>query len=261
MSRRVLIVDDEEPGRINLRYALARHADWRVVGECAGVAQARALLAREEVDLVFVDVRMPIESGIDLARDLSALAEPPLIVFVTAFDAYAVEAFEVHALDYLLKPFADARLAQTLERAAAMLSRRRTAGFAPALRAYVAAQSEVSVADCTPAYWERLSVRSVGCIESVLVSEVLWMEADGNYVKLHLAGRCVLYRMPLSRLEQHLDPARFVRVHRRAIVGVEQLAKLSVVGDGGGLLTLRCGDAVVVSERHADAVRARMGQG
>ena len=94
MSRRVLIVDDEEPGRINLRYALARHADWRVVGECAGVAQARALLARDEVDLVFVDVRMPFESGIDLARGLSALAEPPLIVFVTAFDVHAVEAFE-----------------------------------------------------------------------------------------------------------------------------------------------------------------------
>lgn len=251
---RVLLVDDEEPGRINLRYALARHPQWRVVGECASAAAARELLARQEVDLVFLDVRMPKESGIDLARGLSAMAEPPLIVFVTAFNAYAIEAFEVHALDYLLKPFDDARLEQTLERAAAMLAQRQLAGFAPALRAYAAAQPESASAG----YWQQVSVRSVGRIECIRLEDVHWLEADGNYVKLHLEKRCVLYRMPLSRLEEHLDPARFVRVHRRAIVGAGQFAALAVIGDGSYLLTLRRGGTVAVSERYVEAARARL---
>lgn len=271
---RVLLVDDEEPGRINLRYALARHPQWQVVGECASAAAARELLARQEVDLVFLDVQMPKESGIDLARSLSALAEPPLIVFVTAFNVYAIEAFEVHAMDYLLKPFDDARLAQTLERAAAMLAQRQLAGFAPALRAYVAAQSATALSTTalsesvppgsvppqtlSPGYWQQVSVRSVGRIECIRLADVHWLEADGNYVKLHLEKRCVLYRMPLSRLEEHLDPARFVRVHRRAIVGAGQFAALSVVGDGSYLLTLRCGGTVAVSERHVEAARARL---
>lgn len=266
---RVLLVDDEEPGRINLRYALARHPQWQVVGECASAAAARELLARQDVDLVFLDVQMPKESGIELARSLSALAEPPLIVFVTAFNVYAIEAFEVHAMDYLLKPFDDARLAQTLERAAAMLAQRQLAGFAPALRAYVAAQSETIPSESvppgsvppqtvSPGYWQQVSVRSVGRIECIRLEDVQWLEADGNYVKLHLEKRCVLYRMPLSRLEEHLDPARFVRVHRRAIVAAGQFAALSVVGDGSYLLTLRCGGTVAVSERHVEAARARL---
>jgi len=251
---RVLLVDDEEPGRINLRYALARHPHCQVAGECASAAVARELLARQEVDLVFLDVQMPKESGIDLARSLSTMAEPPLIVFVTAYNVYAIEAFEVHAMDYLLKPFDDARLAQTLERAAAMLAQRQLAGFAPALRAYVAAQPAAAPAG----YWHQVSVRSIGRIECIRLEDVQWLEADGNYVKLHLETRCVLYRMPLSRLEEHLDPARFVRVHRRAIVGVEQFSSMAVVGDGSYLLTLRCGDTVAVSERHVEAARARL---
>ncbi|MES2161954.1 MAG: LytTR family DNA-binding domain-containing protein [Pseudomonadota bacterium] len=254
---RVLLVDDEEPGRINLRYALARHPQWQVAGECASAAAARELLARQEVDLVFLDVQMPKESGIDLARSLSAMAEPPLIVFVTAYNVYAIEAFEVHAMDYLLKPFDDARLAQTLERAAAMLAQRQLAGFAPALRAYVAAQPAAAAAG----YWQQVSVRSIGRIECIRLEDVQWLEADGNYVKLHLEKRCVLYRMPLSRLEEHLDPARFVRVHRRAIVGAEQFSSMSVVGDGSYLLALRCGDTVAVSERHVEAARARLAAG
>ncbi|MYM87902.1 response regulator [Rugamonas sp. FT82W] len=261
---RVLLVDDEEPGRINLRYALARHPQWQVVGECASAAAARELLARQEVELVFLDVQMPKESGIELARSLSALAEPPLIVFVTAFNLYAIEAFEVHAMDYLLKPFDDARLAQTLERAAAMLAQRQLAGFAPALRAYVAAQSPAAALEIVapgakpPDYWQQVSVRSVGRIECIRLEDVQWLEADGNYVKLHLEKRCVLYRIPLSRLEEHLDPARFVRVHRRAIVAAGQFAALSVVGDGSYLLTLRCGGTVAVSERYVEAARVRL---
>jgi two-component system LytT family response regulator len=254
---RVLVVDDEEPGRINLRYALARHAGWTMAGECASAAAARELLQTREADLVLLDIQMPRESGMDLARSLCRLERPPLIIFVTAYNSYAVQAFEVHALDYLLKPVDDERLAQALARARAMLAQRRLAGFVEAQRAYVAAHD--AAPPQPPRYWQQLSVRSVGRIECVRLDEVLWLEAEGNYVRLHLARRELLYRMPLSRLEQHLDPARFLRVHRRAIVAAGQGASLSVTGDGSYRLALRCGANVDVSERHADAVRARLG--
>ncbi|CAN7642771.1 LytTR family DNA-binding domain-containing protein [Pseudoduganella sp. LjRoot289] len=247
---RALIVDDEEPGRINLRYALAEHAAWEVAVECASAAAARAALAAPDghgIAVVFLDIQMPQESGLALARELAQREEPPLIIFVTAYDAHAVEAFEVHALDYLLKPFDDQRFAQTLERARAMLAQRQRAGYGAALRAYALPQ---------PDYWRQLSVRSVGRIESVQLEDVLWMEAAGNYVELRLATRRVLHRVTLSRLQQHLDPACYVRVHRSAIVRATQIASLAANGDGSYQAALRCGDTVSVSERYLAAVKA-----
>jgi DNA-binding LytR/AlgR family response regulator len=263
---RALIVDDEEPGRVNLRFALADHPQWQVAAECAGAAAARAALAESDIDVVFLDIQMPNESGLVLARELAQRQEPPLIVFVTAYNVYAVEAFEVHALDYLLKPFDDQRFAQTVERAQAMLAQRQRANYGAALRAYAqhAAQMETQSQALThveqpPAYWQQLSVRSVGRIECVQLEEVLWMEAAGNYVELHLASRRVLHRVTLSRLEQHLDPACFLRVHRSAIVRVGQIARLEAQGDGSYQAALRCGDIVPVSDRHLAAVKARLG--
>ena len=248
MPVRYLIVDDEAPGRRNLRLALASHADWTLAGECDGTAAARAILAEGAVDVVFLDVHMPAESGLVLARELSRLAEPPLIVFVTAYSAHAVDAFEVHALDYLLKPVDDVRLAQAVARSSAMLQHRQRPAYGAALRAYV---------DPVP-FADRISVRSVGRIEQVCVEDILWIEAAGNYVELRLAGRVVLHRLPLNRLETLLDPARFLRVHRGAIVRRDQIAALTGTGDGTYRLALRCGGAVAVSERYVAALRAAM---
>ena len=136
MKIRALIVDDEEPGRINLRYGLAAHANWQLVAECASAAAARAVLDEQEVDVIFLDIQMPQETGLALARELAQREEPPLVIFATAYNEHAIEAFEVHALDYLLKPFDDQRLAQALERAAAMLEQRQRAAYARALRAF-----------------------------------------------------------------------------------------------------------------------------
>lgn len=258
---RALIVDDEAPGRINLRYALAEYAQartapWQVAGECASAAAARAMLADGAIDVVFLDIQMPHESGLALARELAQQQEPPLIVFVTAYNAYAVDAFEVHALDYLLKPFDDQRFAQTLERAQAMLAQRQRASYGVALRAYTHYTAQAGAAQAC--YWRQLSVRSVGRIECVQMDEVLWIEAAGNYVELRLSARRVLHRVALSRLEQHLDPACFVRVHRSAIVRVQQVASLEAMGDGSYQAALRCGDKVAVSERHLAALKARL---
>ena len=253
---RALVVDDEAPGRLNLRLMLAAHPDWRLVGECASAAEARALLAVDDVDVVLLDIHMPGESGLALARSLSERDEPPLVVFVTAFNDYAVDAFELHALDYLLKPIQARRLAQALERAGQMLALRQRAPYGLALRDYLGAAARAA-GGVAPAVAEHLSVRSVGRIERIRLADVFWIGAAGNYVELHLAGRTVLHRVPLSRLEQSLDPRRFLRVHRRAIVRADQIRALAVVGDGSYLLTLHCGAEVGVSERYVEGVRAR----
>jgi two-component system LytT family response regulator len=250
MAVRYLIVDDEAPGRANLRLALAAHADWTLVAECDGTAAARAVLAAQEVDIIFLDIQMPAESGLVLAREISRLREPPLIVFVTAYSEHAIDAFEVHALDYLLKPLGDARLAQTVERSAAMLRHRQREAYGAALRDYVDAGADKRM--------DRINVRSVGRIEQIRVDELLWVESAGNYVELHLAGRTVLHRITLNRLEALLAPGDFLRVHRSAIVRRGQIASLATIGDGSYRLTLRCGAQVAVSERYLTAVKSAM---
>jgi two-component system LytT family response regulator len=258
MSIRYLIVDDEAPSRTNLRLAMDAHPGWTLAGECASAAAARDWLAGPDadaqLDVIFLDVQMPVESGVQLARDISRLPQPPLIVFVTAYSEHAIDAFEVHALDYLLKPVGDARLAQALERCAAMLRQRQREAYGVAVRDYADADAGAGV----KTYVKRVNVRSVGRIEQVCVDDILWIEAAGNYVELHLAARTVLHRITLNRLEALLDPAHFLRVHRGAIVRRVQIGTLETVGDGCYRLRLRCGGTVAVSERHLAALRAAL---
>jgi two-component system LytT family response regulator len=250
---RYLIVDDETPSRTNLRLALAAHAGWQLLAECDSAASARAALAAQDVDVIFLDIQMPIESGLVLAREMSRLPSPPLIVFATAYSEHAVDAFEVHALDYLLKPLNDARLAQTVERIGAMLGRRQREAYGAAVRDYVETGAGQAVAQL-----ERINVRSVGRIEQIRVGDVLWIESAGNYVELHLEGRTVLHRITLNRLEALLAPGEFLRVHRSAIVRRGQIARLETIGDGSYRLTLRCGATVAVSERYLGALKSAM---
>jgi two-component system LytT family response regulator len=244
---RYLIVDDEAPSRTNLRLALAAHAGWSLVAECDGAAAARTAIADQEVDVIFLDIQMPGESGIALARDIIKLREPPLIVFVTAYSEHAVDAFEVHALDYLLKPLDDTRLAHAVTRIATMLRQRQREAYAAALRDYVAPDHAQRV--------EHINVRSVGSIEQIRVSDILWIESAGNYVELHLAARTVLHRITLNRIETLLDAAEFLRVHRGAIVRRDQIASLATTGDGTYQLTLRCAGVTAVSERYLGALK------
>lgn len=253
-SRQVLIVDDEEPGRINLRHALAANRGWVLAGECADAAAARDFLATRQVDLVLLDIHMPCESGLELARTLAVQAQPPLIVFVTAHGTHALEAFAVHALDYLLKPIDDEDLARALARAAALIEQRDLAAHAHALRAWAAGGTGSGTA-----YLSQLNVRSVGRIDCVQLEDVMWIEAAGNYVKLHMRERRLLHRVPIGTLERHLDPACFVRVHRSAMVRADQVAGLHTGTDGIRKVLLGCGSAVPVSDRHLARVRLLLG--
>lgn len=245
-----MIVDDEAPSRANLRMALAAHPDWVLAAECGSAACARTALDNRGIDVILLDIQMPAESGLALAREISRLPEPPLIIFVTAYGEHAIEAFEVHALDYLLKPLDDARLAQAVERATAMLRQRQREAYGAAVRDYVDAGDGQRT--------EHVNVRSVGRIERILVDEILWLESAGNYVELHLASRTVLHRITLNRLEALLPAEAFLRVHRSAIVRRDQIVSLETNGEGSYRLTLRCGGAVPVSERYLAALRASM---
>lgn len=253
ISWQVLVVDDEVPARFNLESALSGHPLWQLAGSCASVNAARTALAAGPVDLIFLDVQMPRENGFVLARELCHLDEPPLVIFVTAYDRYAVEAFDVHALDYLLKPFDNQRFAVSLQRAEALLIQRQKKAYGDALRGYV---SETEAGAEGQHYLQKLSVRSVGKIESVLLEDVLWMRAAGNYVELHTAQRMVLHRIPIGQLADRLDPARFIRVHRSVLIDLRQAAVLTSLSDDSHQLQLRCGATVPVSDRYLDSVRA-----
>jgi len=244
---KVLIVDDEAHARTNLRLALAALPGWEVVAECTGAAAARVYLATGSADIVLLDIRMPVESGLDLARDLSKRELPPLVVFVTAHRDHALDAFDAHALDYIVKPVNTGRLAQALERAAALLDQR--AAYTQALRQFV---------DPEPGYWNEVAVRSVGRIDRVNLADVRWIETAGNYVELHTAQRVYLHRTTLAELERYLDPARFLRIHRRIVVRRSQMLALRQSQEGSHALALLCGTRLSVSERHAPAVRAAL---
>ncbi|MFZ6798733.1 LytR/AlgR family response regulator transcription factor [Undibacterium sp. Di24W] len=252
-SNRAIIVDDEEPGRVMLGYALSAQKNWTILGEFSNVASAREFLNTNEVDVVFLDIQMPKENGIGLARSLSNLDQPPLIIFVTAFNAHAIEAFEVHALDYLLKPFNTLRFTQALARADEILTQRR--GYAKALRSFVDSEEQAGKPAGSTKYLHQIIARSVGEMECIPINEVLWMSSASNYVELHLTKRVVLHRMTLSAIEKLINPQDFIRVHRTTLVRIDQFQQLKVVGDGSYSLTLVCGAQVAVSERHIQQVR------
>lgn len=255
---RALIVDDEELGRKNLQYAIEEHKNWMIAAQASSVASARLILATQDIDVIFLDIQMPRESGLQLAQELCHQAEPPLIIFVTAFNEHAIEAFELHALDYLLKPLNDTRLAHALERAASMLALKQQANYGKALRQYV--EEGDNSGKGAQKYWQQVSVRSVGKIETVSLNDVLWIEAQGNYMQLHTETRAILYRASMARLEQHLDPAIFLRIHRSTIIRKDQIVSIHVAADNNYRMILRCSDQVLISERYIAAVKEVLAQ-
>jgi two-component system LytT family response regulator len=255
---RALIVDDEELGRKNLQCAIEDHSNWIIAAEATSVANARLILTTQNIDVIFLDIQMPRETGLQLARELSEQNLPPLIIFVTAFNEHAIEAFELHALDYLLKPLNDTRLAHALERAESMLALQQQANYGMALRHYV--EDENSKKHTTQEYWQQVSVRSIGKIETISLTDVFWIEAQGNYMQLHTDKRQVLYRASMARLEKHLDPSIFLRIHRSTIVRKDQITSIYATVDNHYKMLLRSGDQVLISERYIAAVKEVLAQ-
>jgi two-component system LytT family response regulator len=247
----VLLADDEPLARRRLRALLARHAGYAVVGECEDGAEALERIAELRPDLVFLDIHMPELDGVAVAEAVAAqdAALAPAIVFVTAYDAHAVRAFDLNAVDYVLKPVDVERFDRALARASARLAARR-AGDAgaqdgdPALRAVLA---ELRPA---PQYPARFVVRDAKGLYFVKADEIERVDAEGNYVGLWARGRRHLVRETMKGIEGKLDPARFVRVHRSSIVNVDRVRRLEPWAHGEYVITMEDGTKITSSRTH-----------
>jgi len=232
---RVLIVDDEEPARDLLRAWLAKWREVQIAGEAGDGATAIARIRELRPDLVFLDVQMPDMNGFDVVGAL-APSEQPMVVFVTAYDQYAVRAFEISACDYLLKPFDEDRLANTMARVLGRAGSPATDGGAE-LRRLVAHLRTVPP--------DQVVVRVDGRHIFLKPDEIEWIEASGKDVRVHVAGTSIVVRETMNGLERRLDPSRFVRVHRSTIVNRLHVREMQSWFKGDYVLILRSGARVV----------------
>lgn len=253
MTIRTLIVDDEPLARRRLRRLLRAGRDVDVVGECADGATAVDTIRTVAPDLVLLDVQMPELDGF---RVLQALGQTrlPDVIFVTAHDRYAVRAFEVHALDYLLKPVDADRLARALERARARLTERQRGPVDPRLLALL---QDLAV---ERRYLTRIPVKSEGRVLVVDLADVDWIGAADNYVTLHAGSREYLLRDTMGRLERELDPERFVRIHRSAIVQLDRIRELVSDFHGDFEVVLRDGSRLTLSRSYRAKVETALGR-
>jgi two-component system, LytTR family, response regulator len=254
----VLIVDDENLARKRIRDLLAGRTDFRIVGECPNGKSAVREIEETAVDLVFLDVQMPDMDGFEVLERLET-DSPPAIIFVTAYDKYALRAFDVHALDYLLKPFDDERFEETLEHVCKQIKRNRIENLSGKLAGLLADYNKASKTGKPNAYQKRLVIRSTGKISFIEVEEIEWIEAEGSYVSLHTGARAHLMRGTLKKLEKTLDPRRFVRIHRSAIVNISFVRELKPYFHGEYVVILKNGKKLKLSRSYRESVEKLIG--
>jgi two-component system LytT family response regulator len=244
MNVRVLVVDDEPLARVGITARLSAYSDMLVVGECATGEEAYMKIPQLLPDLIFVDVEMPGISGLDLLRALPR-EQARCIVFVTAHEEYALDAFNVEALDYLLKPIDDERFAACIDRARRMLSlHRQEANFERLYGLAIADKHD------SPDVIKRFPVRRGNEFTFVQAGDVDWIEGLGDYAGLHVGGKTHLIREPLTSLEARLDRTQFVRVHRSTIVQVERIVRVEPSANRDAVPTLRDGKTLRVSRTY-----------
>lgn len=241
---RTLIVDDEPLARRKIREFLKEDREIEVVGECGTGPQAVSAVRNSTPDLLFLDVQMP---GMDGFAVLEELREErlPFVIFVTAYDKYAVKAFEVRALDYLLKPFHRERFARATERAKAQLRRPQND---------LTMQIRDLIQELRPQarYLERVIVKTAGTVFFLKTDEIDWISAEENYVRLHCGKASHLLREKISSLEAQLDPAKFRRIHRSTIVNIDRVQKLHPHSHGDCQVVLQDGTELILSRAYRD---------
>lgn len=270
MSRiKTLIVDDEPLARKGLAVRLKEFEQLEVVDLCPTGEKAIQACNENDIDLLFLDIQMPGMNGFEVAKALSDKPGPmPAVVFVTAFDQYAVQAFEIHALDYILKPVDDNRLEQAVDKVQSYLKTQQDNAHKKKLASFVAGITgnnceeilkKLATGDALEdkKFPESLAVKEQGEIIRVTTSSIQWVDAAGDYMCLHCNdGKTHILRKTMKELEQELDPALFVRVHRSAIVNTKQISKLVTQTSGEYLLVLDNGQELKVSRSYRDKVKA-----
>jgi two-component system LytT family response regulator len=247
---RTVIVDDEELARDRIQTLLELQSDVEIVGVCTDGPTAVETIDRTQPDLVFLDVQMPGMDGFEVVENLER-TKLPAVVFVTAHDAHALKAFEIHALDFLLKPFDQTRFEKALERARSHLSQ--TKGTAVLDSRLVTLLEELHE---ERKYSERLIVKSSGRVFFVRTEEIDWVEASGNYVKIHTKSDAHLLRESMKNMEAKLDPKTFVRIHRSAIVNIDHIKELEPWFHGEYIVIMRDGTRLTASRVFSDRLSA-----
>jgi two-component system, LytTR family, response regulator len=253
MTLRVVSADDEPLVRERIRTLLAERDDVDLVAECGDGASAVRAIVDEHPDLVLLDVQMPELDGFEVVDALPA-EERPAVIFVTAYDEYAVRAFDVNAVDYLMKPLEPPRFHAAIDRVIARRAEARAGGHSePAQPDLAAVLREIRA---LRGYGERLVVRDGQRVTFVPVADIDRIEASGNYVRLHTGRTSTLMRESMKAVEARLDPDRFIRVHRSTIVNVDRIAHVEPHFHGEYVLTLRDGTRLTSSRSYSDRVRA-----
>lgn len=240
MKVRTLIVDDEAAARERLRGLLEKEADIEVIGECENGAEALATIKTKKPDLLLLDIQMPEVDGFDLLRRLGA--ELPVVIFVTAFDRFAVKAFEVHALDYLLKPFKPARLATALAHAREHLAARGHDTVTQRIRTLLDERAKAETGGVT-----RVAVRDGERVRFIRTDDIDWIEASGNYIVLHVGSEKHTLRETLGAIEGKLSPKRFLRLSRSAVVNLERVLEAEPGFSDEHFVTLKSGARVTMT--------------
>ncbi len=264
---RTIIADDERPARDRLQRLLARDDRVRVLRSCADGPEVietirSAALAGAPIQLLFLDIQMPEVDGFGV---LAALRDerltPPEVVFVTAYDEYALRAFEAQAVDYLLKPFSDERFHAALDRALRHVRSHDAGRVVSQIQSLLDGRSQTPPAAAEARAIDRLVVRGAGRVRLVPVDQISWIKAEGMYVRVHLRdGAALLHRALLGSLERTLDPHRFVRIHRSAMVNIDLVAELRQDAHGDHVALLRDRTEVRVGRGFRDRLEARLGQ-
>jgi len=244
---KTLIIDDEPLAREGIRLLVGGDSEIRIVGECANGKDAVAAIRKDRPDLLFLDVQMPEMNGFEVLKQAS-ITPLPVIIFVTAYDRYAIQAFEAQALDYLLKPISDERFFQSLTRAKAQIAQGRAQEQNQRLRAMLEnlQQGQTKAAAPRP---ERMVVKSGGQVFFISLSDIDWVEAADYYVILHVNGKSILLRETMAELENRLDPQRFARIHRSAVVNIARIKELRASGRGDYTVILHNDTQLKLSRR------------
>ena len=241
MKIKTLIVDDEALARKRIRKLLEQHADCELAGEARNGVEALAMLKEVRPDLMFLDIQMPELDGFEMLAK-TPLKDIPLTIFVTAFDQHALEAFNAAAIDYLLKPFEDERFACALDRARTYLNGARTKSFHDRLENLLQEMPQSKTLS-------RIAIKDNGKIIFLKVADIDWVEALGNYLKIHAGKESYVLRGRMTELETQLEPRQFFRIHRSTLVNLERVKELAVLCKGEGIALLQNGQRLNVSRQ------------
>jgi two-component system, LytTR family, response regulator len=242
---RTIIVDDEEPARMVLREFLSKHGSIEIVAECANGFEAVKALTELKPDLAILDIQMPKLNGFEV---LELAENPPTIIFATAYDQYAVKAFELHAVDYLLKPFSQVRLDEALKHVTGHLNKKKLLPL----------EAIVETAGMKPVVLERVLVKDGSKVHVIPVDKIDYIEAQDDYVAIKVEGKTHLKQQRMAELEKLLDPAKFVRVHRSSIVNLERIGRIELYAKDSRMAILKDGTKLLISRAGYDKLKTML---